>query len=36
MSDNHYGWFARVRTGTYDLNPKAMGELSPYDGASFQ
>ena len=28
MSDNHYGWFERVRTGIYDLNPEAIGELS--------
>jgi hypothetical protein len=25
MFDNYYGWFERVRTGTYDLNPKAIG-----------
>ena len=36
MSDNYYGWFERVRTGIYDLNPKAMEELSPNDAASFQ
>jgi len=23
MSDNHYGWFERVRAGVYDLNPGA-------------
>ena len=22
MADNHYGWFCRVATGTYDLDPK--------------
>ena len=23
MSDNHYGWFERVRPGVYGLNPQA-------------
>ena len=28
MADNHYGWFERVRTGIYDLNPKATEKVS--------
>jgi len=24
MSDNHYGWFCRVSSGIYDLNPDAV------------
>lgn len=24
MSDNHYGWFCRVSTGIYDLNPEVV------------
>jgi hypothetical protein len=28
MFDNHYGWFARVRSGIYDINPEAVGKLT--------
>ena len=28
MSDNHYGWFCRVSTGIYDLNPDASSVVS--------
>jgi hypothetical protein len=27
MSDNHYGWFVRVKAGIYDLNPEATVNL---------
>lgn len=27
LSDNHYGWFVRVKTGHYDLSPKGRREL---------
>jgi hypothetical protein len=34
MADNHYGWFDRVRTGIYDLNPEATEKLSRSHTAS--
>lgn len=37
MSDNHYGWFERVGTGIYDLNPEALEKLSGrYGGSGFE
>ena len=27
LLDNHYGWFERVKLGTYDLSPKGRGDL---------
>jgi hypothetical protein len=30
MADNHYGWFVRVKTGVYDLNPDSVEALSRY------
>lgn len=33
MRDNHYGWFDRVRTGYYELTPKAHQELPEWSGA---
>jgi hypothetical protein len=36
MSDNHYGWFERVRAGIYDLNPEAMSKLSASYDASLR
>lgn len=33
MADNHYGWFARVRTGVYDLTPAGRRGLADWDGA---
>ena len=30
MADNHYGWFVRVTTGVYDLNPDSTQVLSQY------
>jgi hypothetical protein len=34
MADNHYGWFERVGTGVYDLNPDAVEKLSGSYAAS--
>jgi hypothetical protein len=36
MFDNYYGWFERVGTGIYDLNPEAIGTLMDSYAASFQ
>jgi hypothetical protein len=36
MFDNYYGWFERVGTGIYDLNPEATGKLMASYAASFQ
>lgn len=33
MADNHYGWFARVGTGIYDLTPEGRSGLADWDGA---
>lgn len=30
MSDNHYGWFERVRVGFYTLSPKGRGAVRDY------
>ncbi len=30
MADNHYGWFARVATGIYDLTPEGTKALALY------
>ena len=32
MSDNHYGWFQRVRAGIYDLNSEAIDERTAQFG----
>ena len=36
MFDNYYGWFERVGTGIYGLNPEATGKLMASYAASFQ
>ncbi len=36
MSDNYYGWFERVRTGIYDLNPGVIDELTASYAASLR
>ncbi|GAB4268035.1 MAG: DUF2161 domain-containing phosphodiesterase [Pararhodobacter sp.] len=33
MADNHYGWFARVRTGVYRLTEAGRKGLADWDGA---
>ncbi|MCC0076605.1 MAG: hypothetical protein H6898_08455 [Rhodobacter sp.] len=33
MADNHYGWFARVRVGVYDLTVAGRKGLADWDGA---
>ncbi len=30
MSDNHYGWFDRVRVGIYALSPKGREAIVEY------
>lgn len=32
MADNHYGWFQRIETGIYDVNPEATAALARYTG----
>lgn len=32
MSDNHYGWFERVKTGIYDITPNGEAALLAYKG----
>ncbi|MCR8722946.1 DUF2161 domain-containing phosphodiesterase [Frigidibacter sp. ROC022] len=33
MADNHYGWFQRVRPGTYELTEAGRRGLADWDGA---
>ena len=33
LADNHYGWFARVARGVYDLTPEGRRGLADWDGA---
>ena len=33
LSDNHYGWFDRVKRGHYDLSPKGRRELGDWSDA---
>ena len=30
MSDNHYGWFDRVKVGVYDVSPKGKAAIEDY------
>ncbi|MEM6555272.1 MAG: DUF2161 family putative PD-(D/E)XK-type phosphodiesterase [Pseudomonadota bacterium] len=31
MSDDHYGWFERVKTGIYDITPKGKTAMRDYE-----
>lgn len=33
MADNHYGWFARLAPGLYELSPAGRQGLADWDGA---
>jgi hypothetical protein len=33
LRDNHYGWFARVKTGYYELSPRGQQELDQWSDA---
>ena len=32
MSDNHYGWFERVKIGVYSITPAGKAAMQHYDG----
>lgn len=34
LRDNHYGWFERVKRGTYTLSPRGAGELPAWAAAN--